>query len=225
MLSIDNRAKPPEIKCAKILVDFILPQDDWIVGDNEKDHLPDLYNRSRTHGIEVVQMEVDSDLDRKYVWNAMINSHNDFQKVKLYCDQYFPGQYHIAEYNGKVRSISSTEGAHYVDWMKEIYIRLLQKKLEKLNRGNYGGINGQIDLCISIDSRAKDQYDALLVTYCYWQLKEQYRDVFKKLFVIENEDVFVIDPTKFRNMVAIGDECIHNFQIEGDDDIKQFKWN
>ncbi len=45
--------------------------------------------------------------------------------------------------------------------MKPIYEREINKKLVKLNNGNYSGITNEIDLCISIIYRAKKLYDAI----------------------------------------------------------------
>ena len=102
--------------------------------------------------------------------------------------------------------------------MKDIYFENLNKKLEKLNRGNYSGINGQISLCTSIIQRIKTEYDARLVLYEYFQAFKNYKKSFEKIIVVTSSQVLMFDLNKIKEINPITEhDIIHDFQIKGDD--------
>lgn len=215
-MKFNGKPKWMEVFCAYAIEQTICFKD-LIVGDDGNKCLPDIYNGPKTLGIEVVQLEKDCDLDMKYVWQSYNQNNGNYQKVKEFCDKEYPGVYEIVEHNGKVGCFYSSEEAHTVDWMKEIYSNNLRKKLEKLNNGNYSGINSEILLCVSIIQRNKGLYDIQLILYLYQILTKQFNNEFSKIVVITFEKLYLLEPKKVENITPItSNDIIYDFKIKGE---------
>lgn len=224
-LNIKQTAKPPEINAAKVLKHCILGETVLTVGDEAKLNLPDIYSEDLSIGFEVVQMERDEDLDTKYVWDEIAKNNYDFSITKIFCDEKYPNKYHLQEYNGKVFCFMTKGKSHRVDWMKPIYDKLINNKLEKLNNGNYSGITDKINLCISIVHRTKRLYDAELIIYSYTQLAKTFERKFKNLYIIESDKLFVVYPDNIEDIKPkIWQNCICDFEITGNNYIEEIKY-
>ncbi len=221
----NQTAKQPEINAAKVLKFCVFKDTELVVGDQAQLKLPDIYSKELSIGIEVVQMERAEDLDTKYIWNEMEKNNGDFDLTKKFCDENFPNKYHLEEHNGKVVCFIVNGKSHRIDWMKPIYEREINKKLVKLNNGNYSGITNEIDLCISIIYRAKKLYDAKLIAYCYRQIAAKFQKAFNKLYIIESNKLFIIYPDKIKDIKPkIRQNIICDFEITGEDYIEEFEY-
>lgn len=221
-IKINSTAKQPEINAAQILEYCVFKDAALVVGDQSELKLPDIYTEDLLIGIEVVQMEKAEDLDTKYIWNEIKKNNGNFALTKKFCDENYPNKYHLEEYNGKVFCFMTKGGSHSIDWMKPIYDREINKKLKKLNNGNYSGIKREIDLCISIVYRAKRLYDAKLITYSYKQIAKNYKDSYDKLYIIESDKIFIVYPNRIQNINPIYyHNCICDFEIKGENFIEE----
>ena len=153
-----DSAKRPEIICYFALNEYYFDDDTLVVGDesNKKLKLPDIYNINNTYGIEVVQLEKDCDFKTSRIWKLYEKYNGDYDRIKYDCDLLYPNEYILTGYNGLLGAFSTNEGAHSIDWMKDIYKEEIGKKLSKLNNGNYSSISGNVSLCVSILQRQKD---------------------------------------------------------------------
>ena len=160
---ITNKSdKWAEVFCAYAINNYLFKDKDFFVGDCSEKHFPDIYDSSLSLGIEVVQLEKNSDLDSKYVWRAYKDYGGDYNKIVRYCNDKFKDVYDLTNYNGKLGAFSTNDGPHNIDWMKDIYLKNIRNKLSKLNKGNYSGVQKKF-LCTSIIQRAKDIYDVNLI--------------------------------------------------------------
>lgn len=216
-MKILSSAKKPEIFCAYALTKYVFYSNDYVVGDIAKEKLPDIFSIDKKHGIEVVQAERECDFKIDRVWKPYNKFNGDFIKIKKFCDTKYPNEYILLEFDGKVGSFSVNEGAHIKDWMKDIYKEEIRKKLKKLNEGHYAGIIEEIDLCISIIQRSKDEYDVKLVLYQYFELFNKYNKRFKKIFIITSSNIFIFELENIKGISPIYyQNCIVDFNILGE---------
>ena len=215
-----------EVFCAYSIKNNIFPNESFVVGDCGNEHLPDIYNVSKTLGIEVVQLEKDSDLDTKYVWESYKKYDGNFEKIKEFCDTGYPNTYELTEIDGKLGCFSTTDGAHSIDWMKEIYLKNLNNKLRKLNSKNYSGITESIVLCVSIIHRRKTLYDVLLILYLYIESAKQYENKFDKIIVLTSTNLYVLEPQNVASISSIIYQgVICDFAISGKNYLKTFDFD
>ena len=225
-MKILKTAKKAELFCAYVLEDCILQDGEYIVGDIEKDKLPDIYSEDKKHGIEVVQAERENDFKLDDVCRYCENNEYNYAKVNPWCEKKYPEKYYMSETNGKINMITGKEGAHKIDWMKDIYENEIRQKLIKLNKGNYSGITGKVDLCISIVHRLKDEYDAKLILFVYISIVRKFSKFFDKIYVITSSSIFILNPNNIKNIQPICESnCITNFDVTGDGYIKEIKYN
>lgn len=216
-MRILSSAKKPEIFCAYVLTKYVFYSNDYVVGDIAKEKLPDIFSIDKKHGIEVVQAEKECDFKIDRVWKLYKKFNGDFIKIKKFCDTNYPNEYILLELDGKVGSFSINEEAHSKDWMKDIYKEEIRKKLKKLNEGHYSGIIEEIDLCISIIQRSRDEYDAKLVLYQYFELFDKYNKGFNKIFIITSSNIFICELKNIKWISPIYyQNCIVDFNILGE---------
>lgn len=215
-----NSAKRPEIICYFALNEYYFNDDTLVVGDeaNKKLKLPDIHNTNNTYGIEVVQLEKDCDFKINRVWKLYEKYNGDYDKIKSDCDLLYPNEYILTEYNGLLGSFYTNGGAHSIDWMKDVYKEEIDKKLVKLNNGNYSSINGNISLCISILQRRKRLYDVNLILYQYFEVVKNHKKGFDKIFVLTSDKMYILKPENVKNIQPkIWQNCIVDFDIEGNE--------
>ena len=147
-----SSAKRPEIICYFALNEYYLKDDTLVVGDesNKKLKLPDIYNTNNTYGIEVVQLEKDRDFKKTRVWKLCEKYNGDYDKIKNDCDSLYPNEYILGECGGLLGSFFTNGGAHSIDWMKDVYKEEIDKKLVKLNNGNYSSRAGSFNNTFSL---------------------------------------------------------------------------
>lgn len=221
-LKINATAKKHEILCAALLSRYIFPQETLFVGDDGATRLPDIYTDNKRLGIEAVQMENAVDLDIKYIGKAMEDNKGDFAAVQRFCNEKYKNLYDLTEFEGKVACITDNLGSHSRDWMKCTYRQESYKKLSKLNKGNYSGIHGEMDLCVTMTARRKSVYDANLLTYEYMLCKVDVPKTFDKIFIVTTDCIFVVKPNNITEITPIvGHNCIVDFSIQGNDYLEE----
>ena len=95
--------------------------------------------------------------------------------------------------------------------MKDIYKEEIDKKLVKLNNGNYSSINGVISLCISILQRRKGLYDVNLILYQYWETVKNHKKGFNKIYVLTSDKIYILMPENVKTKIdELIDKMIDN---------------
>lgn len=205
-----------EVFCAYAINNYIFKDKDFTVGDCTEKHLPDIYDNSLSLGVEVVQLEKASDLDLKYVWKAYNDYDGDYYKILNFCNKKYNGTYKLTNYNGKMGSIKTKNGAHDNDWMKDIYTRNINTKLSKLNKGNYSGVKEKF-LCASIIQRAKDLYDVNLILYIYLSYRKKFCDGYDGLIVVTSEKLYIINLKNIEDFpFCLSQNIISQININGE---------
>ena len=223
-----NSAKRPEIICYFALNEYYFNDDTLVAGDesNKKLKLPDIYNTNYTYGIEVVQLEKDCDFKTNRLWKLYKKYNGDYDKIKRDCDSLYPNEYMLKEKNGLLGSFSTNSGAHSSDWMKDIYKEEIDKKLTKLNNGNYSSINGSISLCTSILQRSKELYDVNLILYQYFEVVKNHEKGFDKIFVLTSNKMYILKPENVKNIQPRFEKnCIFDFDIDGKEYIVELDYD
>ncbi len=220
-LIIDISAKSPEIVVAKLLKYYCFKDEVLYVGDKDsKRHLPDIYTEDLSFGLEVVQMERPEDFYAQGIPVKLEKYNEDLDRVKMSIDPKYSGKFQFMNDHGQ-NSFAINYGLHSPDWMKEIYCKNLNSKLNKLNDSCYSEIHGEIHLCVSMVQRITRPYDALLLAYCYKNLAHNYEKHFDKLYIVGSGQIFIIRPDKIDNMTPIiYEKHIMDFEITGHDYIE-----
>lgn len=221
-------AKRPEIICYIAINEYYFNDDTLIVWDeaNKKLKLPDIYNTNYTYGIEVVQLEKDRDFKTNRVWKLYEKYNGDYDKIKSDCDSLYPNEYMLKEDNGLLCAFSTNGGAHSIDWMKDIYKDEIDKKLTKLNNGNYSSINGSVSLCISILQRHKQLYDVNLILYQYFEVVKNHEKGFDKIFVLTSDKMYILKPENVKTIQPKFEQnCIFDFDIDGKEYIVELDYD
>jgi len=156
---MDMNVKPEEIFVSKILEDTLFKGYQFKVGDNIPIGLPDLYSNDLEIGIEVTKAELTE--DHEYDSKSLKINRNDI---------------HL----GKFRNIDY----HLMNFEKEI-----EKKLVKLNNGNYFGCR-KIHIVFLTIKRAKLDYQIQKVKELYEELLNNYSNSFESLIVITSSKVY-----------------------------------
>lgn len=220
------RIKENEKFCSKVLFKTLFDEKDWETGDVPSEHLPDMYRKDRTHGIEIVQIEREQDFKYDLVHKKIKETNNDAKAVKKFFDEKYKDEFDFIIFNNKIVSFwSKSEKAHAIDWMFEKNKIEIEKKFKKLGRGNYGGIkDGNIDLCVSIIQRCKDFYDVKLILYSYFIIKPSYDKVFKNIYIVTSSKLYVAKPENIETIEPVYDRnIICDLKIKGNNVFKEYE--
>ena len=151
--------KPEEKFVCKLLEDTIFKGYEFEVGDNIPKGIPDLYSKALKVGIEVTKAELNE--DHEY----------DSKSLKINRSNIHLGKFRNIDY-------------HLVYFRKEI-----EKKLDKLNKGNYFGCEKVHIVFLNI-KRAKSDSQIRKVKIIYDKLVRKYRQSFESLIVITSSNVY-----------------------------------
>lgn len=177
-----------------LLIDrYIFPMNLLIIGDDNVNHLPDLWDIYKTNGFEFVQCELDCDLDKKKIYDALRQSGYDYNKtINLLKTDNFPIQeYCFHCYEGKIVAFYHNELGRNFDYLRSIYERNIKNKLEKLNNGNYNGCQ-KCSLVISNIERLRDKSDINLIKEIYEKLSLTFAKNFDNVYVITTTGIYQV---------------------------------
>lgn len=182
MIQIDSRyLKDEEIRnnttvraevLASVFVNkYIQNNDILIVGTDPNENLPDIFNESKTCGFEVVECEALIDFLHKDATKELVKINFDYETYldikKCHPEHIFNKvNLNLTVINNRICATSTTDGGHEIDWMIENYRNEVNKKLNKLNNGNYKNCKN-VSLLILNLARANGKLNAEQVRQVY----------------------------------------------------------
>lgn len=208
MIRIDNRYLKNELTrndstvrnevLASIFVEkYIYPNSILYIGTDPKKKLPDIHNKSNTLGFEVVRCEAANDFLHNDATKEFVKINHDYTK---YLDLKNSNPEHIFNkvnlkltvIDNKICASSTLKYGHSIDWMLEKYKSTIQKKLKKLNSGNYENCSN-VSLVILNLSRANGILNAEQVRHAYSEEAQKYTLLFNSIYYITTDGIYFID--------------------------------
>lgn len=195
-LIIEKSAKNTEIMLGYFLQKKIYQDKTLRIGD-EHGKYPDIRTDDLKLGIEAVQAEYAEDFASKIILKKYIKFKGNAKKIKNYIKTKmwaFETLLFVNKNKVEAWSIKLVDYSKY--FSKYVFEKAIAKKLEKLNDGNYGAINGEINLAIISVYSAKPDKIIKEIQEKYEAVKDSYRLQFKKIFVLFTDRLFEIDGEK-----------------------------
>lgn len=195
-LIIEKSAKNTEIMLGYFLQKKIYQDKTLRIGD-EHGKYPDIRTDDLKLGIEAVQAEYAEDFASKIILKKYIKFKGNAKKIKNYIKTKmwaFETLLFVNKNKVEAWSIKLVDYSKY--FSKYVFEKAIAKKLEKLNDGNYGEINGEINLAIISVYSAKPDKIIKEIQEKYEAVKDSYRLQFKKIFVLFTDRLFEIDGEK-----------------------------
>lgn len=195
-LIIEKSAKNTEIMLGYFLQKKIYQDKTLRIGD-EHGKYPDIRTDDLKLGIEAVQAEYAEDFASKIILKKYIKFKGNAKKIKNYIKTKmwaFETLLFVNKNKVEAWSIKLVDYSKY--FSKYVFEKAIAKKLEKLNDGNYGAINGDINLAIISVYSAKPDKIIKEIQEKYEAVKDSYRLQFKKIFVLFTDRLFEIDGEK-----------------------------
>lgn len=218
-LTILNSAKPPEIVAALFLQYYLFPDIDLIVGDNSG--LPDIYDSNKRLGIEVVQCEIESDLDIKYLVKTSLDCNGDYDTVMTKAhEKYDKHNYTACNINGKAEGFVSQNFLFRTEFLNEAFYNNLLKKFKKLKEGNYTDIKGDLNLCILNINRACGCSELNFILKCCEKISNNFEIKFNRIFVVFRSSISVIVNCAIDKKIRIDTTIFDKLIIEAKGKIK-----
>lgn len=167
----NNSTTRSEVFATQLVDSYISPNDVWNVGAKTNLELPDIYNDSQNCGFEVVLCEAPIDLLHNDVTKELININYDYSKyleIKNNNPEHVFNKINLnmTIINNRICSTSTLDLGHSIDWMTEKYRNEVNKKLNKLNNGNYKNCRN-VSLLILNLARANGKLNAEQVRQVY----------------------------------------------------------
>ena len=177
-----------------ILLDKIAFENvDLIIGDGDK--LPDIYAANKVFGVEIVQIELTCD----FVYAKIIKEakkHERISDARKAIKKQFPQSDEKIIEICRERFIDSKRFFIQHKPMASIYQKNIGVKLDKLNKGYYENITGDIFLAISNHRRRKTDSDIEAIQKIYSEESSSYERQFKAVFVITARAVYKVDAVR-----------------------------
>lgn len=167
----NNSTTRSEVFATQLVDSYISPNDVWNVGAKTNLELPDIYNDSQNCGFEVVLCEAPIDFLHNDVTKELININYDYSKyleIKNNNPEHVFNKINLnmTIINNRICSTSTLDLGHSIDWMTEKYRNEVNKKLNKLNNGNYKNCKN-VSLLILNLARANGKLNAEQVRQVY----------------------------------------------------------
>ena len=212
-LIVENSAKNTEVMLGYFLQKKVYPDKSFRIGDSHG-KFPDIRTEDLSLGIEAVQAEYAEDFASKIILKKFIHYKGNAKKIKNYIKSKMGAFETLLFVNKNKVEAWQIKLVNYSKYFsKYIFEKAIAKKLEKLNDGNYNSITGEINLAII--SVYRDKPDSVIkdIQEKYNSVKDSYRLVFKKLFVLFPDRLFEIDGEKITKY-DITDEELENLEEE-----------
>lgn len=219
-LIIEKSAKLTEIMLGYFLQRKVYPNKTLRVGDGQG-KFPDIRTDDLSLGIEAIQAEYAEDFASKIILKKHIAFKGNAKKMKQYIRTKmgaFETLLFINKNKVEAWSIKLVDYSKY--FSKYIFEKSIAKKLEKLNDGNYNSIKGEINLAIISVYSAKPDSVIRDIQVKYESVKDSYKLIFKKIFVLFTDRLFEIDGEKITKYDITNAE-LENLQEEFDNLLKQ----
>lgn len=192
-LIIEKSAKNTEIMLGYFLHKKVYQDKILRVGDGQG-KFPDIRTDDLSLGIEAVQAEYAEDFASKIILKKFIKFKGNAKKIKNYVRTKMGAFETLLFINkNKVEAWTIKLVGYSKYFSKYIFEKAIAKKLEKLNDGNYGAINGEVNLAIISVYRAKPDKVIREIQERYEAVKDSYKLNFKKIFVLLTDRLFEIE--------------------------------
>lgn len=192
-LIIEKSAKNTEIMLGYFLHKKVYQDKVLRVGDGQG-KFPDIRTEDLSLGIEAVQAEYAEDFASKIILKKFIKFKGNAKKIKNYIRTKMRAFETLLFINkNKVEAWTIKLVGYSKYFSKYIFEKAIAKKLEKLNDGNYGAINGEVNLAIISVYRAKPDKVIKEIQERYEAVKDSYKLNFKKIFVLLTDRLFEIE--------------------------------
>ena len=192
-LIIEKSAKNTEIMLGYFLHKKVYQDKVLRVGDDQG-KFPDIRTEDLSLGIEAVQAEYAEDFASKIILKKFIKFKGNAKKIKNYIKAKMGAFETLLFINkNKVEAWTIKLVGYSKYFSKYIFEKAIAKKLEKLNDGNYGAINGEVNLAIISVYRAKPDKVIKEIQERYEAVKDSYKLNFKKIFVLLTDRLFEIE--------------------------------
>lgn len=193
----NNSTTRSEVFATQLVDSYISPNDVWNVGAKTNLELPDIYNDSQICGFEVVLCEASIDFLHNDVTKELININYDYSKyleIKNNNPEHVFNKINLnmTIINNRICSTSTLDLGHSIDWMTEKYKSTIQKKLKKLNSGNYENCSN-VSLVILNLSRSNGILNAEQVRQAYSEEAQKYTLLFNSIYYITTDGIYFID--------------------------------
>lgn len=193
----NNSTTRSEVFATQLVDSYISPNDVWNVGAKTNLELPDIYNDSQNCGFEVVLCEASIDFLHNDVTKELININYDYSKyleIKNNNPEHVFNKINLnmTIINNRICSTSTLDLGHSIDWMTEKYKSTIQKKLKKLNSGNYENCSN-VSLVILNLSRSNGILNAEQVRQAYSEEAQKYTLLFNSIYYITTDGIYFID--------------------------------
>lgn len=167
----NNTTVRAEVLASVFVNKYIQNNDILIVGSDTNENLPDIFNESKTCGFEVVECEALIDFLHNDLTKELININYDYSKyleIKNNNPEHVFNKINLnmTIINNQICSTSTLDFGHSIDWMTENYRNEVNKKLNKLNNGNYKNCKN-VSLLILNLARANGKLNAEQVRQVY----------------------------------------------------------
>lgn len=192
-LIIESSAKNTEVMLGYFLHKKVYQDKVLRVGDGQG-KFPDIRTDDLSLGIEAVQAEYAEDFASKIILKKFIKFKGNAKKIKNYIRTKMGAFETLLFVNkNKVEAWTIKLVGYSKYFSKYIFEKAIAKKLEKLNDGNYGAINGEVNLAIISVYRAKPDRVIKEIQERYEAVKDSYKLNFKKIFVLLTDRLFEIE--------------------------------
>ena len=219
-LIVEKSAKNTEIMLGYFLHKKIYPHLCLRIGDGQG-KFPDIRTDDLSLGIEAVQAEYAEDFASKIILKKFIKFKGNAKKIKNYIRTKMGAFETLLFVNkNKVEAWTIKLVGYSKYFSKYIFEKAIAKKLEKLNDGNYGAINGEINLAIISVYRAKPDRVIKEIQERYEAVKDSYKLNFKKIFVLLTDRLFEIEGESIKKY-DISDEEFGTLEEEFNKLLKQ----
>ena len=186
-----------EVLAIQFVNEYISPNNVWNVGADTKMNLPDIYSDNQDIGFEVVRCEAGIDFAHDDITKEFIKinyDYNKYQEIKS-CDKnhiFNKLNLNLTVIDNKIAASSTTEYGHSIDWMLENYKKTINKKLSKLNNGNYS-LCKNVSLIILNLERINSLFSAEQVQKAYLEVKNNHVLTFDNIYYITTDGIYVIN--------------------------------
>lgn len=197
-----------EVLSGLIIDRYILKNNIINIGDSQQEKLPDIFTNDKKFGFEATRCESEMDFYhddfQKYLdsINYDYNTYKHIDEAKthkevasLIDDKLFEKikKYKINVVVDNDRIVSSTPGfiSHKKVWLKPVYLNSLNKKLKKLNNGNYSGCSN-VSLVLVMISEIVGIEQADIIKNIYSSIYNNYQNKFSSIYLFTTDDIFEI---------------------------------
>lgn len=196
-----NKINFSEVFAKNVLQEFYYKNKKLYLGDNYNLRLPDIYDKTKTIGIEVGQAELVEDFLIEAINNeiyknkcGLLNSKKLQQSLNSFYNK------PLIKKHLKILSLPKTDVVAFFPTPKArkfkvevpVFVNLIKEKIERAQKGNYKGCK-EINLCIVSIYRIRD---LPLVKKIAKELKQINQTEFNKIFIILSSSLFVIKDNK-----------------------------